>query len=646
MSISTIDKYLPDEPPTYSSDEIARVFFEGVQPMELTSSYINIVNESESFKTKDWRAAKEDYEDEFIFDKNTISTVTVTAKSPVKYRVFVSDDGDKLNYLINNSDTNGQPERNEIIIYIEGDKDSFSKQIMHVLAGNDVKLNEEAFNRVVRPYTELGTKDIENLLESAVKGEKSFQEQFLFLLEGIFKIKEIGFSLLSSAVGKSIKLVDKLKVSETVWNPKKERKKSTIETVFKGTKSLLDKTKAHLQKLDKRIFRRLERRKKLKNIIEKLGKAFDKLTDLIEIAINIFEKIVTTIVSLIRQQLALIIGVWNGLVDMISGLLFIVKVILDGGKLSAKAAVKSIEFTSNSEFQATLEQLDNILEYFRKIKVKEIFDSLIQNSRTLASSINFDQLGQSLKSSIKKGGKKVLSINTYQISYYIGYIATFFIPVGLIANLLGKAGKIGKLLGGTLKWVDDLMADVFKFSFNILKKAAKPLTAFLRVILKFLKGGAKAIKKSIDDLFEAFKRKLDEYFPGWRKPRIEEEVVKLYRVQGGILPNASRHRFVLNGKKLTIDGNERLYVTFKDEDRVLEFWIKRGETAEVFTADVNKSFFDKLMRDIVPQRRGKEFPNRPQYGDKSKTDYSIGIPSNYFDELKRNMSNIEILKFD
>lgn len=125
---------------------------------------------------------------------------------------------------------------------------------------------------------------------------------------------------------------------------------------------------------------------------------------------------------------------------------------------------------------------------------------------------------------------------------------------------------------------------------------------------------------------------------------LRKAFVRIFRVQGGIIPNASRERFLIEGGKVKILGHERLYVTFKDEDRVLEFWMKRGETAEVFTAEINKTYFNKLMKDAVKQSRGKEFPERPQFGDASKTNYSLGIPENLFEDLIRNMKNPEILK--
>lgn len=140
---------------------------------------------------------------------------------------------------------------------------------------------------------------------------------------------------------------------------------------------------------------------------------------------------------------------------------------------------------------------------------------------------------------------------------------------------------------------------------------------------------------------------LDELVDLVKKNKLRNKrLVKLYRVQGGKVPNASRHRFVLKNNKLKFDGDSRLYVTFKNENRVLEYWVKRGDSEELFTADVSEEFFNKNIKDTVKQSRGKEFPLKPQYGDASKTDFSIGLPKKYFDELLENMVNIEILKFE
>lgn len=182
--------------------------------------------------------------------------------------------------------------------------------------------------------------------------------------------------------------------------------------------------------------------------------------------------------------------------------------------------------------------------------------------------------------------------------------------------------------GISLRKTKDGLYEVLYKGIVVESGTEQKVGAFLQ---KIYRDGPRKVARVLRKLFE--------------RHSISESFVKLYRVQGGKMPNASRFRLFLRGKKAFIEGNERLYVTFKDEDRVLEFWTIRGESAEVFTAEVSESFFNKLMKDAVKQSRGKEFPNRPQFGDASKTKYSLGIPKNYFDELSRNMKNVEILKF-
>ncbi|OPC01936.1 hypothetical protein BAS10_18505 [Elizabethkingia meningoseptica] len=96
--------------------------------------------------------------------------------------------------------------------------------------------------------------------------------------------------------------------------------------------------------------------------------------------------------------------------------------------------------------------------------------------------------------------------------------------------------------------------------------------------------------RKLDENNNLSKRRQERKLRSERFKTINEKKIKLYRVQGGEIPNASRYRFFKKWNEVIIEGDERLYVTFKDEDRVLEFWVKRGEKAEVFIADISESF--------------------------------------------------------
>lgn len=114
-------------------------------------------------------------------------------------------------------------------------------------------------------------------------------------------------------------------------------------------------------------------------------------------------------------------------------------------------------------------------------------------------------------------------------------------------------------------------------------------------------------------------------------------------MQGGDGANKSKFRFIFKNDKLTIDGKEMLHVTFDDEYRTVQFWIKRGDKAEVFVADVEVSFAEKIRIDAVPQEYGKAFPTRPQIDDITRTPNSFGIPNNYFEELLQSLKNPEVI---
>jgi len=125
--------------------------------------------------------------------------------------------------------------------------------------------------------------------------------------------------------------------------------------------------------------------------------------------------------------------------------------------------------------------------------------------------------------------------------------------------------------------------------------------------------------------------------------------IRIFRVQGGkIKPNISKITFKItfkiNGKRIEIEGEYMLHLTFDDTKRVAHFWEKRGSESVVFTAEVKKSFYDKIKREAVKQNKAKRYPNRPQIDDPTKTNNSFGIPKEYFNELLKSMKNPEIIK--
>ena len=111
------------------------------------------------------------------------------------------------------------------------------------------------------------------------------------------------------------------------------------------------------------------------------------------------------------------------------------------------------------------------------------------------------------------------------------------------------------------------------------------------------------------------------------------EEVKMYRVQGSNLPNASKVRIRDEGGQISIDGDDMLYVTFHDKNRAMDFMKKRGDGAQLFEASVKKEFYERIRDEAVSQKVGRMFPGRPQQVDVTRTQNSYGIPKEYFNDL-------------
>jgi RHS repeat-associated protein len=112
----------------------------------------------------------------------------------------------------------------------------------------------------------------------------------------------------------------------------------------------------------------------------------------------------------------------------------------------------------------------------------------------------------------------------------------------------------------------------------------------------------------------------------------------VFRVQGGVLPNASKVRFVLDDAgKIAIQGDDMLFINVNQQSRALEFLAKRGEGANLCQFQIKPEFLDKLRRLAVDQRVGRQFPGRPQLVDPTRSPDQFGIPSSMFDELLENI---------
>ena len=599
-----------------------------------------------------------------------------------------------------------EPTREELILFIEtNDKNNLFGSVLRMKAGSDVTNKKDlpfkdifAFSK--EKQTNISNNELKNLIEKGLYQTKP--TLFSWVINAFTKALDEIFSFFKDDVlggigdvfGKT--LADgilSLKIDENRWNPNpkdgeynplflpsnfKERIGDTLaDTNFKKTENILSEyLKPFVKKLDavEKFFKgKLESIKKYfpKIIYKKLKSVLDFLFNQLQNAKSFLQDPLTGLQRLIFKYAqaanALLCGIINSLIDIFAGFFQIIGFVFNG-------LADLTDLITRADYYGVLfaETMENIIETIRKVDFLDLIkQAAIFQIKFAVNIYNY----------IKKG----LDITIEELSYYYGYImgiiietaAEIFFTAGS-ATVAKWSAKMGKLLQENMGKI----ATVIKNSINFAKGKLHQVLDFINFIISRLKKGAKylfkELSKLIDEIFgvgkkveelpktpsekrvlekrEAQAKRLEE-----KKNRLErikkrreldkkfrkvnEKVVKLYRVQGGEIPNASRYRFFKKSNKVFIEGKERLYVTFKDEDRVLEFWIKRGDKAEVFTADISESFFNRLMKDAVPQEYGKAFPTRPQFGDATKTAFSLGVPENYFDELLDNLSNVEILKF-
>ncbi len=130
----------------------------------------------------------------------------------------------------------------------------------------------------------------------------------------------------------------------------------------------------------------------------------------------------------------------------------------------------------------------------------------------------------------------------------------------------------------------------------------------------------------------------------------------VYRVQGGVLPNASRTRILPIGDgSISILGDKKLYITIDDAKYQIYYYNKRGgqaKGAEIITFKVPKKFLDEIKRTAVTQDQLSEYKKlvnnkskydayrskHPEAADLTKSKSAYGLyGEEWFNKLKNNM---------
>jgi len=161
-----------------------------------------------------------------------------------------------------------------------------------------------------------------------------------------------------------------------------------------------------------------------------------------------------------------------------------------------------------------LEQLDNLYDFIKGINFVEVIKAVYVNIIAFFEQIDFNAIWNGIKKGVSKLFPK--DVTLYEIAYFVGFVATFFIPFGWVANLVGRAGKAGRVILKAYALIDDLMAKVFGFALKKGTSIFKNIIQFLRGLFRKFNSGKNAITETIKELFDNFTSWLNDVFPKWR----------------------------------------------------------------------------------------------------------------------------------
>lgn len=480
---------------------------------EYLSNNVSVYNLAEVVVYDD-RVKKDRYYLGGIERNETIDNVVVIGVfGGISIEVFLSDDGGKLFDLIESNRNSIIKKDNLIQLFIETNADTFSDKVLRTLVGNITNNTDDIdLNSFIKRKYQLDDDDIKTLLATLFNKPKSFLQVVWEIFTN--KIPEAINKVVSKALGVTIDLIDELRLSDSWWQIDPKKISSTEEKTYlkEFTNQIInwvDGATERIGKLTEGLSSRYLKKwnRDLRNVISKLS---EKLNNVVK-AISTFKEWLQNFIKSggvnVRKWVAAICGLWNGLVDMVTGLLFIVKMAIDAG-----GKVRQMAKNSNDDIQRVLEEIDNIYDNIGSIKWVEMYTEIEAKLKAMPQLLDifFAALNKA-KTQKDKAVKAIADITTEEWYYYIGYGVTMIIPVGFVANLLGKAGKAGKTLGKILTWVDKIMNDVFKVAAKTAGKAINTVLVPLKAIAEKIRAGTSAIKTLITDILNKLKEWLESF---------------------------------------------------------------------------------------------------------------------------------------
>ena len=463
---------------------------------------------------------------DFHSDKNKNGIKDEDEQHLFKLLIFVSTDGNKVKECYEVV----KPAADEIILFLETDEDGLSNQKLYGRISEKVrktyvdtttgKLYNAFFEgdivETVKKYLSQANKEIiEELLLKGYIADKSISASFFkglkyVLLATSAPSKALGWVL--NTIGNGI---DFLKIPDNFWDTENEgyyfQKDKLIENLSISSDKLnllknlftdkkgLDLTDFTLQMVDDVIL-------KLISVIESFIGHYNNYvkTKIEEIFKTLENPQMQEQTEKLAEKVALICGIWNGVVDFVSSIFKFLGMLLEA------------PFNISKDFQYVLEMIDNFWEICSSGKLWENLESAISTGIT--------KMVEYLKS---KNGDDVnwVRIN-YVAGFAIAFVGTLFIPLANIAKL-ANVGKGGDIFLALNKKVNEAVIKTSNFAKKvetsaIYNSASKALQELFEMIAKG--------RQKLQDFVDKALKEIAEWFLKNKKAGMAENINTAFRM--------------------------------------------------------------------------------------------------------------------
>lgn len=441
------------------------------------------------------------YKYEFFSDKNRNGSVEKNEELIFKLLLFVSTDGNKVKECYEVV----KPADDEIIFFLETDDDTLSDDVLFGRTSEKIKklytdhssgklyktfFDGDILDKIKKHAGNINQEIVEELFLKGFIEKKGIKQGFFTFL----KYTLMGISAPAKALGWVLnKLgsgIDFLKISDEVWDTESEayyfQKDKLIEDLTISSDKLKYLKDFFTNKKDIDIFGSDIMKLILDNIILQQIATFEvfietynnSVKEEVEEIFKTMENLPPSDTPSLSERIALICGIWNGLIDFVSSIFKFFGSLLEA------------PFDISKNFQQTLEMIDTFWKMLRD-------GTLYQNMKS-SFSYGMTQIVQYLK-------KNSDDINWVRVYYFGGFsfafLGTFFIPLANAAEI-ANAGKLGEILAKINSEVGTTISQTAKFvKVNSIQGYQKVSRALINLLEIFNAGGQK-LKKFVDDLWK------------------------------------------------------------------------------------------------------------------------------------------------